>query len=74
MPVSRAAAILSPLAVAGALFGLSRLDPVTRVAPVLGLLRGPSGWLLLALVLGIVVSRGLKLFLPISKNPLPVLI
>jgi hypothetical protein len=57
MVVSRTATILSPIALAGAMLALSRLQSATRVAPVLGLLRGPLGWLILAVAIVIAAVR-----------------
>jgi hypothetical protein len=59
MAVSRAAATLSPLALAGTILALSRLPLVTDAVPFLGVFRGLSGWLLLALALGIAAARAL---------------
>ncbi|HEY6555259.1 MAG TPA: hypothetical protein VI669_18015, partial [Vicinamibacteria bacterium] len=57
MSLSHAATTLSPLALAAAIVALSRLDEGVRVAPVLGLLRGPGGGLLLVVAVGLVVAR-----------------
>ena len=59
MSVFHASAILSPLALAATIVALARLDEAVRVAPVLGLFRGPCGWLLLVAALGLVVARAL---------------
>jgi hypothetical protein len=72
--MSRAVTIASPLALAGAILGLSRLEPATRIVPVLGVLRGPMGWLLLAVAVGMTAARAGSSRLPLSFpeiGPLP---
>ena len=60
MPWSRVRDVVSPLAVAAAVLGASRLDVLTRAAPVLGVFRGPLGAVLLvtAAILALVRARG----------------
>jgi hypothetical protein len=66
----RVATIVSPLVLAGTLVGLSRFDQATRLAPVLGLVRGPTGWVLLALAVGVASTRALGSRLPTHVPPL----
>jgi hypothetical protein len=66
MSMSRVAAIVSPLVEAAALLVLAHNDAVTRLTPVLGLLRGPLRWLLLAVATGLVVVRALGSRLPLD--------
>ena len=60
MSWSRVRGVVSPLGVVAAVLGASRLEALTRVAPVIGVFRGPLGAVLLvtAAILALVRARG----------------
>ena len=55
-PEMRGGAILSPLAWAAAVLALSRVPACVRTLPVLGVLRGPAGVILLVLAVGLALA------------------
>jgi hypothetical protein len=68
-PDLRSGAILSPLAWAAAVLALSRVPACVRILPVLGVLRGPAGVLLLALAVALALAAALPLPRRIPGSP-----
>ena len=61
--------IIAPLAWTGVVLALSRAAACVRIAPVLGVLRGPLGLLLLALAAGLALAAALPPRRPFAPSP-----
>ncbi len=68
-PEARVLRIVAPLAWTAGLLGLSRAAACVRIAPVLGLLRGPLGLLLVALAVGLALAAALPRPRRIAPSP-----
>ena len=68
-PEARVVRIVAPLAWTAGLLALSRAAACVRIAPVLGVLRGPLGLLLLALALGLALAAALPRPPRIAPSP-----
>src|SRR5258706_124729 len=68
-PEARVLRIVAPLAWTAGLLGLSRAAACVRIAPILGLLRGPLGLLLVALAVGLALAAALPRPRRIAPSP-----
>jgi len=68
-PEARVLRIVAPLAWTAGLLGLSRAAACVRIAPVIGLLRGPLGLLLVALAVGLALAAALPRPRRIAPSP-----